>query len=279
MTAPIPPNTSSHQTTVQVSSFYRSNLTEMRLAKVAALAPKRSPTPLQNASGSGKQGVTSTGTVVWAAVAADLAGGGGQAAAAALGAESRAEPGAAARSRSSGRMSPPPPPNASQPTQPQQRLTSVATTVVPREHVSPYYGGLRSVFAGGAHGTASLLPSGVAAGMPTGVGLGAMGIRAPPPPTFGMPFPAAMAYSGLAPSSFVSGTHVGVPVNPSGFAPPTWQVPMSPGVPIATPVGAAGTGPGAGDGPPPALGTMDDLVQYLEHRTRVTTVQNDSSFM
>ena len=196
---------------------------------------------------------------------------------------------------------------------------SPTTSSATRDAGPLYQGGLGSAFANTSRSTPSFLlpmsgrgggPAGMGLGMGVGMGMG-MGMALPyslgmgigsraPPPTLGMSFPAAVAYSSLAPSNFVGAgmgdpRRMGIPLDPSGFAPPTWQVPPTNAVPSASarPPPAAGSGSGSGAGPgssvspapspggegptPTTLETTDDLVRYLEHRARMTAGQTDDS--
>ena len=156
----------------------------MQLAKVAAKAPKRSPTPLELA----KQRVAGVGTL--ATVSAPTTNGANASA-------------SVAKPRSSGRMSPPPNPTATQSSETQKR-SPVTVSREPAKASVGYHGGLGSAFAGTSHGTATLLPPRVGMGMGMGMGIGGMGMSmgmgmgmgmsmgmGRPPPTLGMPFHAA----------------------------------------------------------------------------------------
>lgn len=253
------------QTTVQVSAFYRANLTEMELAKVAALAPKRSPTPQENHSSRHHSTIPGTGIMTprlkTSTPGVDA-------------------PSAVSRSRSSGRMSPPPNPRGTQSSETDQRPTSAAqheTRPAPPRPMQ-YQGGLAAAFAGPSRG-----PFSEAAALPR-----QPLSRAPPPLT--IPIPTTLAYSNLSPSHF-NGTqrraHV-VALHPrsasesasgatasamelSEFALPTWQVPAAGQAQVLGGTAEAGF--------PAALETTDDLVRYLEHRTRLTAQNTDSDFM
>ena len=231
----------------------------MNLSKVVAQAPKRSPTPHDKAH---------------------------QGSAYATSSNSKASTPAIDRSRSSGRMSPPPNPDGSQP--PVEPSPIPPTAVQPKgipvptyRPSAPYQGGIGSAFASTSRGNPNPLTSG-------------LGGR---PPTLTMSFPSAMAYSNLSPSNFAGqppplaratppGVVPGVSNNGnsvmfefSEFAPQPWQVPA-----LTRPGGAPvipGGGPGR-QGVPATLETTDDLVRYLEHRTRISSAagqSNDSDFM
>ncbi|PIL23249.1 transcription factor [Ganoderma sinense ZZ0214-1] len=244
-----------NKTTIQVSAFYRSHSTEMNLSKVVAQAPKRSPTPHDKAhhganyaTSSSKAAILATDSVI--------------------------------RSKSSGRMSPPPNPNGSG-----DPSCTLHATVQPKgipvptyRPSAPYQGGIGSAFASTSRGNPNPLTSG-------------LGGR---PPTLTTSFPSAMAYSNLSPSNFtgqspplgrggppgvVSGNSGSVMFEFSEFAPQPWQVPA------LTRPGGAPVIPGGGtgvQGAPTALETTDDLVRYLEHRTRLSSAAgqgNDTDFM
>ena len=233
----------------------------MQLAKVAAKAPKRSPTPLELA----KQRVAGVGTL--ATVSAPTTNGANASA-------------SVAKPRSSGRMSPPPNPRGTQSSETDQRPTSAAqheTRPAPPRPMQ-YQGGLAAAFAGPSRG-----PFSEAAALPR-----QPLSRAPPPLT--IPIPTTLAYSNLSPSHF-NGTqrraHV-VALHPrsasesasgatasamelSEFALPTWQVPAAGQAQVLGGTAEAGF--------PAALETTDDLVRYLEHRTRLTAQNTDSDFM
>lgn len=228
----------------------------MNLSKVVAQAPKRSPTPNEN-------GLKSR----HAAHAADNI--------------------VLVRSKSSGRMSPPPHPNASHSSDSGARPSSASAVsngipVQMYRPSAPYQGGIGSAFASTSRGNPNPLTNG-------------LGGR---PPTLTVSFPSAMAYSNLSPSSFAgqpppltrtTSTLPGTPSaggnNPmmefSEFAPQPWQVlPLTrPGSAPVVP-GAAAGGPGNGAGLPAALETTEDLVRYLEHRTRMSAGSSaDTDFM
>ncbi|KAH9941818.1 uncharacterized protein BXZ73DRAFT_41651 [Epithele typhae] len=248
-----------NKTTIQVSAFYRSNLTEMQLAKVAAQAPKRSPSPATAAK------------------------------------EKRAaERAAAAAARTSGRMSPPPAPvvDATQGFETVQRRhpPELRTPLAVPYHTP--YGSTASMNMGLGMGMGMGMGMGVGLGL--GVGMGGMGAMggARPPPTLGMSFPAAMAYSNLAPSSFVTGSSTArrppttTPGEMSEFAPQTWGVmPTRPSPPMPTATVASTSAPSTPAPPAPGtipatLQTAEDLARYLELRTRLAAAQpKDSDFM
>ncbi len=229
----------------------------MNLSKVVAQAPKRSPAPHDKAhhgasfvtSSSSKSSMPAIDNVV--------------------------------RSKSGGLMSPPPNPNGSQPSEdhspaPPAAVQPKGTPVPTYRPSAPYQGGIGSAFASTSRGNPNPLTSG-------------LGGR---PPTLTMTFPSAMAYSNLSPSNFagqppplaraappgVSGNSTSVMFEFSEFAPQPWQVPA------LTRPGGAPVIPGRGPGPqgaPATLETTDDLVRYLEHRTRLSSAgqNNDSDFM
>ncbi|RDX43184.1 hypothetical protein OH76DRAFT_1488075 [Lentinus brumalis] len=177
-------------------------------------------------------------------------------------------------------MSPPPTPSGTQSSETDKRPTSAAqrdTKPTPPPRLQ-YQGGLAAAFAGPSRGPLSEAVS-----------------RAPqamsrPPPPLTMTFPSALAYSNLSPSNFtdnqrrtrVAALHPGsAPASAAGtppmmmefseFAPPTWQVPAAGQSPTA--------GIGSTPGLPTTLETTDDLVRYLEHRTRLTAQNTESDFM
>ncbi|KAI0754376.1 hypothetical protein C8Q80DRAFT_1093460 [Daedaleopsis nitida] len=254
-----------NKTTIQVSAFYRANLTEMQLAKVAALAPKRSPTPHDN--NHARLNSTIPGTGMMTSVM------------------KRTNPGidngaATLSSRSSGRMSPPPNPSGTQSSETDKRATSAAPrnsaasskSGLPSQPLS-YQGGLAAAFAGPARSTFA------------------------DPHTAQMTYPSAMAYANLGPSSFASSRAAALPrgINParlpgatvppvmdySEFAPRPWQPPpvrQRPGQ--MHPSAVLGIGAPVTSGLPATLETTEDLVRYLEHRTRLSAGQtSDNDFM
>ncbi|KAI1784543.1 hypothetical protein LXA43DRAFT_209495 [Ganoderma leucocontextum] len=222
----------------------------MNLSKVVAQAPKRSPTPHEKAhhGSSSKAATPAIDGIV--------------------------------RSKSSGRMSPPP--NPDDPSSVPLAAAQPKCIPVPTYRPSaPYQGGIGSAFASTSRGNPNPLTSG-------------LGGR---PPTLTMTFPSAMAYSNLSPSNFagqppplgraappgipgLSGNNSSVMFEFSEFAPQPWQVPALSRPGGAPVVPGAGAGGGSG-GVPTTLETTDDLVRYLEHRTRLTAAgqSNDSDFM
>nr|VWO95324.1 Foldase protein PrsA 2 (EC [Ganoderma boninense] len=246
-----------NKTTIQVSAFYRSHSTEMNLSKVVAQAPKRSPTPHDKAH-HGSHYATSSSSKAAIPATDSLA-----------------------RSKSSGRMSPPPNPNGSgdSSSAPPATVQPKGIPVPTYRPSAPYQGGIGSAFASTSRGNPNPLTSG-------------LGGR---PPTLTTSFPSAMAYSNLSPSNFagqpppplgrggppgvVSGNNGSVMFEFSEFAPQPWQVPA-----LTRPGGAPvipGGGTGA-QGAPAALETTDDLVRYLEHRTRLSSAagqSNETDFM
>ncbi|RPD69444.1 hypothetical protein L226DRAFT_539807 [Lentinus tigrinus ALCF2SS1-7] len=255
-----------NKTTVQVSAFYRANLTEMELAKVAALAPKRSPTPQENQTTRQQTVIPGTGIMTPTSKTSTP------------GVDA---PSAVSRSRSSGRMSPPPTPSGTQSSETDKRPTSAAqrdSKPTPPPRPLQYQGGLAAAFAGPSRGPLSEAMARPPQAMP----------RVAPPLT--ITFPSALAYSNLSPSNFtdaqrrtrIAALHPGSASTPaagtppsvmefSEFAPPTWQVP-------AAPQTGQSQVPG-GPGLPATLETTEDLVRYLEHRTRLTAQNSDSDFM
>ncbi|CDO70984.1 hypothetical protein BN946_scf184830.g16 [Trametes cinnabarina] len=205
-----------NKTTVQVTSFYKANLVEMELSKVAARAPKRSPTP----SGSGSGRATPSGSA-----------------------------GSATLLKSS--------------------LADAAST----QHVANS--------SAQPHASASAPEDSI-----SGAGLQSQnGVVTDSASTLTTTFP-TFTYSNLGPSHFAGGhpppsafAHLSLPHsggNPhsppmimefSDFAPQPWT-----------------NGPGQNGAPAPglpaALATTEDLVRYLEHRTRLTAGQNaDNDFL
>ncbi|KAI0631267.1 hypothetical protein C8Q77DRAFT_1219396 [Trametes polyzona] len=246
-----------NKTTIQVTSFYKANLSEMALAKVAAMAPKRSPTPSGPGSANGKASATSTSTGDVpargrAVVSPRLANG---------------VPASFA------------PPDTPAPTQPRSsseeavRAHLQGATSSPGLPMSPSLAGPSQNPMGNGAPSGSSAPDGR--------------------PSSGTSTFSSFPYTNLGPSAFGS-----APLEPSAF------------VRLSTPQANGGGGPtpvmefsnfapqpwmsGAhslvGQGPmvngaqvpglPATLETTEDLIRYLEHRTRLTAGQtNDSDFM
>lgn len=236
----------------------------MNLSKVVAQAPKRSPTPHDKARHGANYAASSSKAV-----------------------PSTVD--SVAHSKSGGHMSPPPNPDGSLSSGDPPPAPAPPATVQPKgipvptyRPSAPYQGGIGSAFASTSRGNPNPLTSG-------------LGGR---PPTLTMSFPSAMAYSNLSPSNFAGQpppplARVGPPGvvpgvnggNGSGmfefseFAPQPWQVPA------LTRPGGAPVIPGVGvgsQGAPSTLETTDDLVRYLEHRTRLSSAagqNSDTDFM
>ncbi|KAI9065232.1 hypothetical protein FKP32DRAFT_1610749 [Trametes sanguinea] len=218
-----------NKTTIQVTSFYKANLAEMELAKVAAMAPKRSPTPSGTGSGestpnaSAKPSAHMDGSVV----------------------DGKTSPSA---SNPAGSAYTPASVNAIR-----AHFQSPSGPNVP---VSP-------PLNGSAHDSTDT------AGAPS---------------TLTTTFP-TFSYSNLGPSHFAGGQ----PPPPSAFAhlsPPGGDANGPPMImefsDFAPQPWANGQGPNGSQAPglPAALATTEDLVRYLEHRTRLTAGQStDSDFM
>ncbi|KAM5533796.1 hypothetical protein V8D89_012571 [Ganoderma adspersum] len=248
-----------NKTTIQVAAFYRSHSTEMNLSKVVAQAPKRSPTPHEKARHGANYATSSSSKAATLAI------------------------NGIAHSKTSGHMSPPPNPEKSLPSGDPSTTVQPKGIPVPTYRPSaPYQGGIGSAFASTSRANPNPLTSG-------------LGGR---PPTLTMSFPSAMAYSNLSPSNFagqppaplartgppgvvpgVGGGNGSVMFEFSEFAPQPWQVPA------LTRPGGAPVIPGGGVGPqgaPTTLETTDDLVRYLEHRTRLSSAagqNSDTDFM
>ncbi len=244
----------------------------MQLAKVAALAPKRSPTPQESNK---HNTITIPGTGLMNTVMKRTI----------PGVENGAAPTAASRSRNSGRMSPPPNPSGTQSSETDQRPTSAVqrdatASLKPSVPSRPlqYQGGLAAAFAGPSRST-------LAEGRPT------LTLGRPPATIAAIAYPPMQSlpnFTGAVRDSYrhnaltrdlpgINGT-----MEFSDFAPQPWQV-ARPGHmhPSAAAMGLPPTGGGA----PTALETTDDLVRYLEHRTQLVAKQNqqaqdsDSGFM
>ncbi|KAI8972833.1 hypothetical protein BD414DRAFT_211642 [Trametes punicea] len=258
-----------NKTTIQVTSFYKANLDEMQLGKVAAKAPKRSRSPTP--SGSASRVTTPSLSVKPTTPGAEhgFATDGNLHAPSDNGVESVANSnvsGLPSSSAPSGTPSDPPYPAASVDAfhhfqTPGGSSDMLVSSPLPR--------------SGSSHDAHTQSP----AGMGT-------------PSTLTTTFPTF--YSNLGPSNFAGGqvppsafarlaapqTGGGANVPPmimefSDFAPQPWTTaPLShDGQP------QGGNGPQA-PGLPTALATTEDLVRYLEHRTRLTAGQNtDTDFM
>ncbi|KAH9899173.1 hypothetical protein C8Q73DRAFT_309271 [Cubamyces lactineus] len=252
-----------NKTTIQVTSFYKANLAEMELAKVAAMAPKRSPTP----SGSG--GATPSASTKPSTPAAENStatstdvhtrrgsGVGSSASAEADGVSVSSEDPASA---SSGR------------------------TVLPAsvDAIRAHFQASKGSFA-----TPTSPPPPDSSRAPTASGSlsGPSAFTAQTPTALTTTFP-TFSYNNLGPSNFVAGQPP-----PSAFA--RLSAPQSNGSASAPPMmmefsdfapqpwmtqgGNGAQVPGL----PATLETTEDLVRYLEHRTRLTAGQNnDSDFM
>ncbi|KAI0370587.1 hypothetical protein BV20DRAFT_1113096 [Pilatotrama ljubarskyi] len=243
-----------NKTTIQVTSFYKANLNDMELAKVAALAPNRSPTP-------SRAGLATSDTTAQPSTPA---------------AENGVGAGPSNPEASSGKNS------SSAPS------TVNSSTAPPRQI---------SVDAIRAHFQAAMSSSGMPKSPPIGGGSRASGgngtppaqgaAAVHPPTTLTTTFP-SFSYSNLGPSNFAGGQPP-----PSAFARLSAPQPGPNGQPVmlefsdfAQQPWMSGPYPGQSangsqiPGLPAALETTEDLVRYLEHRTRLTAGQNnDSDFM
>ncbi|KAI0659715.1 hypothetical protein C8Q70DRAFT_980637 [Cubamyces menziesii] len=252
-----------NKTTIQVTSFYKANLAEMELAKVAAMAPKRSPTP----SGSG--GATPSASTKPSTPAA----------------ENDAATSTDVHTRKGSQVGP----SASADTD----GVSVASDVsAPASSGRNFLSA--SVDAIRAHFQASKdTPTTPVSPPPPGPSRAptASGSLSEPsafttqtPATLTTTFP-TFSYNNLGPSNFTGGQ-----LPPSAFArlsapQPNGSVNAPPMImefsdfapqPWPTQGGNGAQVPGL----PATLETTEDLVRYLEHRTRLTAGQNvDSDFM
>ncbi|KAI0676321.1 hypothetical protein C8Q78DRAFT_996704 [Trametes maxima] len=216
-----------NKTTIQVASFYKAKFNEMQLAKVAALAPKRSPTPSGSRIGKSSSLLTPT-TEGGVATEADL--------------HSQSDSGAAMSED-----------NGSSPSS-----ASVAALLTA---VSPSGTPLSSRTSEGPVGNGTPSGEGVSAIPPAPLTT----LPSPPNPNSGQPHPSLFAR--LTAPRLAGAT--GAPSTPefSDFVMQPW---MS---------GLGGNGSQI-PGLPATLETTEDLVRYLEHRTRLTAGQNnDSDFM
>ncbi|KAI0355922.1 hypothetical protein OH77DRAFT_1424192 [Trametes cingulata] len=246
-----------NKTTIQVTSFYKANLNDLELAKVAAMAPKRSPTPSRSGLGASSSTTKSS--------------------------ETAAENGAGA-----GPSDP----------EPSSTTDTSAPSGTPAANQSATSHRQISVDAIRAHFQAAMGSSGLPKSPPIGgtsQGSGGNGTTPPvqggpgmrPPSTLTTTFP-SFSYSNLGPSNFAGGQPP-----PSAFARLSAPQSGGNGQPVmlefsdfAQQPWMSGPYPGQSangsqiPGLPAALETTEDLVRYLEHRTRLTAGQNnDSDFM
>ncbi|KAI0327576.1 hypothetical protein GY45DRAFT_1308488 [Cubamyces sp. BRFM 1775] len=252
-----------NKTTIQVTSFYKANLAEMELAKVAAMAPKRSPTP----SGSG--GATPSASTKPSTPAAE------DDAATSTDAHTRRGSGVG--------------PSASAETDGVSVASDVSAPASSgRKFPSASVDAIRAHFQaskGSPTTTASPPPSGSSQAPTTGGSLsGQSALTTQAPATLTTTFP-TFSYNNLGPSNFTGGQ-----LPPSAFA--RLSAPQPNGNASSPPMmmefsdfasqpwmtqGGNGT---QVPGLPATLETTEDLVRYLEHRTRLTAGQNnDSDFM
>ncbi|KAL1948971.1 hypothetical protein VTO73DRAFT_10777 [Trametes versicolor] len=224
-----------NKTTIQVTSFYKANLSEMELAKVVTTAPQRSPTPPRL--------VPDPSPVVPPVVVPKVV--------IPASKPSKPTPKPDIPSRSNSVMSPPPMMPLMRPLAPSPSLSlappdtpgpspSAMSEAIPARFRGPMGNGAHPSFAG--FGGAPLEPSAF--------------VRLTAPQASGANrSPGVMEFSNFAPQPWMSGAHSLVGHGPVG------SVQQTPG-------------------PPATLETTEDLMRYLEHRTRLTAGQNnDSDFM
>ncbi|OSD05227.1 hypothetical protein PYCCODRAFT_1443522 [Trametes coccinea BRFM310] len=224
-----------NKTTIQVTSFYKVNLAEMELAKVAAMAPKRSPTP----SGTGS-GETTPNASVKPSTDTDASG-----------------------------------PDAL--SNPSAQSYAPASVNAIRAHFQSHSGPEMptSPPSNGASHESMGSPDPQSQDNPA--------IAAPS--TLTTTFP-TFSYSNLGPSHFAGGQPTPpafAHLSPSPFGGNANGPPMIMEFSDFAPHPSAnGQGPNGSQasGLPAALATTEDLVRYLEHRTRLTAGQStDSDFM